>query len=67
MNSKNIFFFSFLIMLYMKKTSENLRKRINVKLTNNEDVLKNMLQKQIIYLVKCLIKICFQLTELKKN
>ena len=44
------------------KTLENLRKRINLKLTSNEDIyIKNMHQEPVLYPVKCSMKIYLQL------
>ena len=44
------------------KTLENLRKRINLKLTSNEDIyIQNMQQEPILYPAKCSMKIYLQL------
>ena len=46
------------------KTLEILRKRINLKLTSNEDIyIQNMHQETILYPVKCSVKIYLQLIE----
>ena len=45
------------------KILENLRKRINLKLTRNEDIYTKMHQEPILYPVKCSIKIYLQLIE----
>ena len=39
------------------KTLKNLRKRINLKLTSNEDIYTNMHQEPILYPIKCSMKI----------
>ena len=46
-----------------EKTLENLRKKINLKLTSNEDIYKkkNMQQEPNLYPVKCSMKIYLQL------
>ena len=51
------------------KTLENLRKRINLKLTSNEDIdTKHASRANFISdPVKCSMKIYWQLKELKKN
>ena len=46
------------------KTLENWRKRINLKLTSNEDIyIQKMHQEPILYPVKCSIKMNLELTE----